>query len=327
MASSLPSVHNEWLNLFSHVSSLLHVPPSHTSELPDLDARTTARLIDHTLLAPAATLDQISTLCVEAREHHFRTVCVRSNHVAQAKKDLLGTDVGVASVVGFPSDDDYPSYTTARKVAEARSAIADGATELDMVLNYDALKEDGQVSENDQTSMYTAIYEDVMAVREAAPKPTLLKVILETSQLTDEDVARACVICCLSGADFVKTSTGFRGHGATLEVVQLMRAVCDVCQSEGLTTGRVQVKASGGIRTIDDVRKMVSVGAERIGASAGVAIISGLNRRNSGIPKALEDRVRGDYHISEANQRLQSTVTESSQPGSPYSPANGQNAV
>lgn len=312
MAMSLPSDHNEWLNLFSSVSSLLHVPPSHTSQLPDLDTRTTARLIDHTLLAPAATSAQISTLCAEAREHQFRTVCVRSNHVAQAKKELSGTAVGVASVVGFPSDDDYPSYTTAQKVAKARTAVADGATELDMVLNYEALKEDGQASENGQTSMYTAIYEDVLAVRKAAPRPVILKVILEISQLTDEDVARACVICCLSGADFVKTSTGFRGHGATLEAVQLMRAVCDVCQSEGLAKERVQVKASGGIKTINDVRKMVSVGAERIGASAGVAIISGLQKRNLGAPDGVEDRARGDYDISEASQRLKSRTTESS---------------
>ncbi len=310
MATPLPSVHTEWLKLFSYVSSLLHVKPSHTSELPDLDARTTARLIDHTLLAPAATSDQISKLCLEAREHHFRTVCVRSNHVAQASKELSGTDVGIASVIGFPSNDDYLSYNTVQKVAEARSAIADGATELDMVLNYEALKEDGQASEDGQTSMYTAIYEDVLAVRQAAPRPTLLKVILEISQLTDEDVARACVICCLSGADFVKTSTGFRGHGATLEAVQLMRAICDVCQSEGLAKEKVQVKASGGIKTINDVRKMVSVGAERIGASAGVAIVSGLNERRSGVPKDMANRASGDYDISEANERLKSTTTE-----------------
>lgn len=313
MATAPPSIHSEWLNLFSRVSSLLHVPPSHTSELPDLDAHTTARLIDHTLLAPGATSEQISTLCAEAREHHFRTVCVRSNHVAQAKKELSGSDVGVASVVGFPFDDEPPSYTTDQKVVEARSAIADGATELDMVLNYEALKEAEESSIDGQTSIYTTVYEDVLALRKAAFKPTILKVILETSQLTGEDVARVSVICCLAGADFVKTSTGFRGHGATLEAVQLMRTVCDVCQSERLMKEKVQVKASGGIRTIEDVRKMVSVGADRIGASAGVAIISCMGTKGPGVAEDVTGRARGDYHISEANPRLQSTATASSQ--------------
>lgn len=291
----LPSTHHEWLNLFSHVSSLLHLSPARTSQLPDLDVRTAARLIDHTLLVPAATPHQISALCAEAREHHFRTVCVRSSHVARAKKELSGSDVSVASVVGFPFDDAAPSFTTEQKIAEATTAVSDGATELDMVLNYEDLKVAAQLPDQSGTNIYTRVYEDVLAVRKAVPESIALKVIFEISQLTIEDVARASVISCLAGADFVKTSTGFRGFGATVKVVQLMRTVCDVCKSEGLTSKRVQVKASGGIRTIDDVRKMVAVGADRIGASAGVAIMSGLSKKGSGIAKDIQGPSTTEY--------------------------------
>jgi deoxyribose-phosphate aldolase len=295
MTTSLPSSHSEWLNLFSHISSRLHVPSARTSQLPDLDASTTSRLIDHTLLAPAATSEQISALCGEAREQHFRTVCVRSNHVGQACEELSGSDVGVASVIGFPSDDTPPSYTTDQRTTEARKAVANGATELDMVLDYEALKEAAQSPDDSGSSMYTAVYEDILAVRKAAPEPILLKVIFETSQLPSEDMARASVICCLARADFVKTSTGFRGQGATAEAVGLMRAVCNVCQIEGLTSKRVQVKASGGIKTIDDVRKMVSVGAERIGASAGLAILSGLEKKEPAVDKDGTETTTAEY--------------------------------
>jgi deoxyribose-phosphate aldolase len=215
--------------------------------------------------------------------------------VAQAKKELSDSDVGVASVVGFPFDDNPPSYTTDEKVAEAKTTIADGATELDMVLDYEALIDAEQSSEEGQKSTYIAVYEDVLAVRKAAPQPVSLKVIFETSQLTDENVARASVICCLAGADFVKTSTGFRGCGATVDAVQLMRTVCDVCQSEGLTNKRVQIKASGGIRTIQDVQKMVSVGADRIGASAGIAIMRSLDHKEPAPAKDITEATTGDY--------------------------------
>ena len=294
MSAALPSSQGEWLNLFSHISSLLHVPPTSTSQLPDLDARTTARLIDHTLLAPVATSDQTSDLCAEAREHHFRTVCLRPGYVAQARRELSGSDVAIASVVGFPSDDTAPSFTTAEKIAEATKAVADGATELDMVLDYEALKDSAESSDGD-ISTYTTVYNDILAVRKAVPEPTVLKVILETSQLSEEEISRASVMCCLANTDFVKTSTGFRGHGATSEAVQLMRTVCDVCQSEGLTNKRVQVKASGGIRTIDDVRKMVSVGADRIGASAGVAIMSGLGEKKPDASKDITDTIAAEF--------------------------------
>jgi deoxyribose-phosphate aldolase len=216
-------------------------------------------------------------------------VCVRANYVAQARRELSGSDVGIASVIGFPSDDTPPSFTTRQKIEEAERAVSEGATELDMVLDYEALREAAQSLDEEQTNKYTAVCKDVLAVRKAVPETVLLKVIFETSQLTMEDVARASVICCLAGADFVKTSTGFRGHGATLEAVQLMRTVCDVCEKEGLTNKTVQVKASGGIRTAEDVRKMVSVGAERIGASAGVAILSSLDTNDAVGVKEVTD--------------------------------------
>lgn len=295
MSAGPPSSHGEWLHLFSHISSLLHVPPTRTSQLPDLDARTTARLIDHTLLAPSASSDQISLLCAEARERQFRAVCLRPDHIVQAVRELSGSDVAIAAVVSFPCDDTTPSFTMDQKIGEARKAISDGATELDMVLDYEALKEAALSSDDEKVSPYTTVYEDVVAVRKAVPEPIVLKVIFETSQLTDEDVSRAAVICCLAGANFVKTSTGFRGCGATVEAVQLMRTVCDVCQSEGLTNKRVQVKASGGIRTIDDVRKMVSVGADRIGASAGVAIMNGLGEKKPAAVTDIADAMKAEY--------------------------------
>jgi deoxyribose-phosphate aldolase len=295
MSTESPSSQREWLQLFSNISSLLHVPPTRTSQLPELDAHSTARLIDHTLLTPTATSDQISVVCAEAREHHFRAVCLRPDHVVQAKRELSGSDVAAASVVGFPSDDTAPSFTTDQKIAEAKNAIADGAVELDMVLDYETLREAALSSDDEEVSAYTSVYKDILAVRRVVPEPILLKVIFETSQLTDEDISRASVICCLAGADFVKTSTGFRGHGATVEAVQLMRTVCDVCKSEGLTNKRVQVKASGGIRTIDDVRKMVSVGADRIGASAGVAIMNGLNENKPSAPENIADTITAEY--------------------------------
>lgn len=281
MNETVPLSQDEWLLLFSHTSSLLHVPPKRTSSLPDLDALATAQLIDHTLLDPSATPDQISALCAEAREHHFRAVCVRPNYVAHAKKELSGSDVRVASVIGFPSDDSAPLITGEQKATEAKAAVADGATELDMVLNYQALRDAAQTTDDTEISIYTRVYEDVLAVRKAVPQVILLKVILETSQLTSEDVTRATVISCKAGADFVKTSTGFRGNGAKVETVELMREVCDICQSEGLARKRVDVKASGGIRTIDDVRKMVSAGAARIGTSAGVSIMNRLKKQDS----------------------------------------------
>jgi len=217
-----------------------------------------AQAIDHTQLAPSATPDQIDILCAEAREHHFATVCVRVNHVAQAVQALKGSspEVGVACVVGFHEG----TYKTAEKVEEASKAAQLGATELDMVINWPSLK----------GGKYDAVFHDVLAVRKAAPLPVLLKVILETSQLSRDEIIAGSVISSFAGADYVKTSTGFNGSGATVENVKLMRQAVDLLGKGG------KVKASGGIRSAEDAINMLKAGADRIGASAGVNIVKEL---------------------------------------------------
>ncbi|PGH15259.1 deoxyribose-phosphate aldolase [Polytolypa hystricis UAMH7299] len=251
---SIPTTNEEWSSLISKTSSSL--PHLQTSLYPSPDPSAIANTIDHTQLSLSATASQIDTLCAEAREHKFATVCVRANYVARAVENLRGTSVGVACVVGFHEG----TYPTAEKVAQARDAVQNGATELDMVIDYPLLKE----------GKYTDVFEDVLAVRNAAEKGVVgLKVILETSQLSSDEIVAGSVISCLAGADFVKTSTGFNGAGASVENVALMRAVC-----EAIGKG-TKVKASGGVRTAEDCVKMIRAGAERIGASAGVKIVSG----------------------------------------------------
>ncbi|KAL9111901.1 MAG: hypothetical protein Q9227_003751 [Pyrenula ochraceoflavens] len=223
----------------------------------------TAQLIDHTLLNVDAQREQISALCEEALKYRFRTVCVRHDHVALAEEKLRFGRVDIACVVGFPEG----TQATQSKVAEAQKAFADGARELDMVQNYEELKA-GNIE---------AVYNDIRVVRESVPsEEALLKVILETSQLSQGEIIAGCVISCLAGADFVKTSTGFRGRGATVEDVEVMRAACDAFASVKESEKRVRIKASGGIRTGTDVARMAQAGAERIGASAGVKIIESL---------------------------------------------------
>jgi deoxyribose-phosphate aldolase len=213
-----------------------------------------AKTIDHTQLSPTATEADIETLCAEAREYHFATVCVRLPHVDHAAYHLRETpDVGVACVVGFHEG----TYKTEEKVEEAKHAVKRGASELDMVINYPLLKQ----------GKYIQVYDDVHAVRKAAPSPTKLKVILETSQLNREEIIAGCVISSMAGADFVKTSSGFNGSGASVENVRLMRQTVDM-----LGKG-CKVKASGGIRTADDCIAMLKSGADRIGASASVKIM------------------------------------------------------
>ncbi|GES65368.1 deoxyribose-phosphate aldolase [Aspergillus terreus] len=216
------------------------------------------RTIDHTLLAPNATPEQIDTLCDEAIAHQFATVCVRLTHVQQAVHKLRASpNVGVACVVGF-HEGTHPTFV---KAQEAQEAVALGATELDMVLNYPLLKD----------RQYTAVYEDILGVRTAAPSPSAqLKVILETSQLSREEIIAGSVIACVAGADYIKTSTGFNGPGARVEDVALMRAV-----AEKIGYG-TRVKASGGVRSREDCVRMVEAGAERIGSSSGVTIMSGM---------------------------------------------------
>ena len=209
-----------------------------------------AAIIDHTLLKPETTESQIRKLCGEARQWRFASVCVNPRWVKVASEALAGCDVKVCTVIGFPLGADV----TAVKVAEARQAISDGADELDMVISIGDLKAgDDEVVES-----------DIRAVREAAGE-RIVKVIIEACLLTDKEKERACSLAVHAGADFVKTSTGFSKGGATVHDVALMRRVVGP---------EVGVKAAGGIRTREDALAMVAAGANRIGASAGVAICS-----------------------------------------------------
>jgi len=211
-----------------------------------------ARYIDHTLLKPESTAAQIDELCAEAREYQFASVCINPTWVARAKKRLRGTRVTVASVVGFP----LGAMHSQGKAFEARQAVDAGAREVDMVLSIGAMK----------AGDLTSVEEDILAVRHAAAHPVLLKVIIETCLLTTAEKVTACKIAQNAGADFVKTSTGFSTGGATLEDVALMRK----------TVGPVMgVKASGGIKDFETAAAMIAAGATRIGAGAGVAIVSG----------------------------------------------------
>lgn len=208
-----------------------------------------AKLIDHTLLKPAATQEQIKALCQEARTYSFCSVCVNPYWVAFAKKQLAATDVKVCTVIGFA----LGATTSAAKAFEAADAVKNGADEIDMVINMGALK----------SGDTQAVLADIRAVREACAGH-ILKVIIETSQLTDEEKITACQLAAKAGADFVKTSTGFNGGGATPQDVALMRKSIPA---------QMQVKASGGIRTRADLDAMVAAGATRIGTSSGVTII------------------------------------------------------
>ncbi|MCE7870121.1 deoxyribose-phosphate aldolase [bacterium CPR1] len=210
-----------------------------------------ARLIDHTLLKPDATRDQVMLLCQEARENLFASVCINPSWVALCAEQLRGSGVKVCTVVGFP----LGATTTVTKVMETRDAVANGADEIDMVVNVAALK-DGQDGYVEQ---------DIREVVGAA-SGRIVKVILETALLSDEEVVRGCHLSKRAGADFVKTSTGFGPGGATSHHVALMR------KTVGPTMG---VKASGGIRDLETAQEMVKAGATRIGASASVKIVRG----------------------------------------------------
>src|SRR5258708_5301164 len=210
-----------------------------------------ASLIDHTLLKPEATSADIVKLCREAKQYGFASVCVNPYWVALAASHLAGTAVKVCTVIGFP----LGATLSQVKIAEAAAALRLGAQEIDMVLNIGALR-DGN---------YDAVRTDIRGVVEISHRArAIVKVILETALLSDVQKGVACVLAKLAGADFVKTSTGFGPGGATAHDVELMRAVV------GPSMG---VKASGGIRTLEDFEKMVAAGANRIGASAGVKIV------------------------------------------------------
>ncbi|AUS87561.1 MULTISPECIES: deoxyribose-phosphate aldolase [Lysinibacillus] len=212
-----------------------------------------ARMIDHTLLKAEATKEQIEKLCAEAKQFNFASVCVNPTWVKRSSELLQGTDVLVCTVIGFP----LGANTPAVKAFEAKDAIANGAKEVDMVINIGALKDKN----------YDLVQADIAAVVEAAKDSALVKVIIESCLLTDEEKVKACELAVAAGADYVKTSTGFSTGGATAEDIALMR------KTVGPELG---VKASGGVRSLEDMKKMVEAGATRIGASSGVAIMNGL---------------------------------------------------
>lgn len=210
-----------------------------------------AKLIDHTLLKPAATRQDIQRLCEEARKCGFFSVCINPVWVSYAKEQLKGSDVKVCTVIGFP----LGANTPAVKAYETEDALKNGADEIDMVINIGALK----------AQDYQTVLQDIQAVRKAC-LGHVLKVIIETSQLTDEEKVKACELSAQAEADFVKTSTGFTGGGATAPDVALMRKSIPA---------HMQVKASGGVRSREDLDAMVAAGATRIGASSGVKIVEG----------------------------------------------------
>ncbi|AMA72337.1 MULTISPECIES: deoxyribose-phosphate aldolase [Aneurinibacillus] len=211
-----------------------------------------ATYIDHTLLKPETTAGMIDKLCQEAKEHRFFAVCINPYWVERAKQNLVGSDIKVATVIGFPLGASIAEV----KAFEAARAIKDGADEIDMVINIGALK-----SGDDE-----AVLQDIAGVVAVAGDDALVKVIIETGLLTEEEKVRACRLSKEAGAHFVKTSTGFLGGGATVEDVALMR------KTVGEEMG---VKASGGVRTFEDAEAMIQAGATRIGTSGGVAIVQG----------------------------------------------------
>lgn len=225
-------------------------PGSSASPAPAQDL---AAFIDHTLLAPDASHADILRLCEEAAAHHFKSVCVNPVWVETAKKALLGTGVLTCTVVGFP----LGTHNTDVKVFEARGATMDGAEEVDMVINIAAARALDK----------EALVSDISAVAEVVhAEDAILKVIIETSLLSDDGKVLACQAAVEAGADFVKTSTGFNGGGATAQDVALMR------QTVGPDLG---VKASGGVRTREKALEMMAAGATRIGTSSGIAIVAG----------------------------------------------------
>lgn len=217
-----------------------------------------APFIDHTLLKAETTKEQLETLCQEASAHGFASVCVNPTNVRYCAGRLRGTGVMVCTVVGFP----LGATTSGSKAFEAREAVRAGANEIDMVLNVGALK----------SGDYALVQEDICKVVEAS-SPNTVKVILETGHLDEREIIIACTLSKVAGAHFVKTSTGFGPGGATVDHVRLMKAVVGP---------EIEVKASGGVRSAEDVRGMIEAGATRIGASASVAIVTGKSAGKGG---------------------------------------------
>ena len=207
------------------------------------------KMIDHTVLKADTPLETVKRICDEAMEYGFASVCINPCHVAYCADYLKDSDVNVCTVIGFP----LGANTSAVKAFETKDAIANGADEIDMVMNIGALKDKN----------YDLVRNDVKAVVEAA-NGTLVKVILETCLLTEDEIKKACELCVEAKADYVKTSTGFSTRGATIEDVQIMKAAVQ---------GKAKVKAAGGVRTHEDMVKIVEAGADRIVTSAGCSLV------------------------------------------------------
>jgi len=216
-------------------------------------AQQIANMIDHTLLKPESTKEQVEILCQEAKEYTVASVCVNPTWVSYAHELLEGTQVKVCTVIGFPLGASTPEV----KAFETKDAIANGATEVDMVINIGALKSGDDA----------LVKRDMEAVVAASKGKALSKVIIETCLLTDEEKVKACKLAVEAGADYVKTSTGFSTGGATVADITLMR------ETVGPDIG---VKASGGVRSLEDAQNMIEAGATRLGASSGVKIMQGL---------------------------------------------------
>lgn len=207
------------------------------------------KMIDHTVLKADTPLETVKRICDEAMEYGFASVCINPCHVAYCADYLKDSDVNVCTVIGFP----LGANTSAVKAFETKNAIANGADEIDMVMNIGALKDKN----------YDLVRDDVKAVVEAA-NGTLVKVILETCLLTEDEIKKACELCVEAKADYVKTSTGFSTRGATIEDVRIMKEAVH---------GKAKVKAAGGVRTPEDMVKIVAAGADRIGTSAGCSLV------------------------------------------------------
>lgn len=238
----------------NRVRSLARESSTQESSTEPVSRSELASMIDHTILGPDITLDQVSKACDEARRHGFAAVCVAPCYVDEAASRLEGSDVAICTVIGFPLGANH----TSAKVFETEQALNDGATEIDMVINIGWLK----------SGLYRLVKHDVQSVvdraREFKSNHVMVKAILETSLLTDEEKIAATLIAEYAGASFIKTSTGFTGAGASTSDIARMRRLLDP------HTG---IKASGGIHTFEQANAMIRAGATRIGASRSVAII------------------------------------------------------
>ncbi len=231
---------------------------SSAKDAEDLTAGSMAKYIDHTLLKPEASEDDVRKVCDEAKKYNFASVCVNPNHIKFVAEQLEGSGVAPCVVIGFPLGATMPEI----KAEETKAVIAIGAKEVDMVVNIGAIK----------SGKWPLVMRDIEAVVGAAKGKALVKVIIETCLLTDEEKVRVCAIAKMADADYVKTSTGFSTGGATKEDVALMR------QTVGPLIG---VKASGGVRDYETAVAMIKAGATRLGTSSGVAIVSGTGQRSN----------------------------------------------